>query len=295
MESTLSGEALATRRTRSATERSSSNSRVVVSSEAVPEPVAARYAWAMNSSQRNLLYNKEGLPASPFRTDNWPLFDPRDEIIEVNKPQKPDGYQAADWDRPEMTQVAAAPMPVVLARRGRLLLDDDGTKDRRGKSVVRLANGVKLRAGAGAWQRAEPNTNVWRSSWKPGLGHTPVVSYPGLHAKNLIVEVTFRYGESTEPWHHQCFRIAADNRPKVTGHVVSAWANPNNDFIETGFLLQHIRKTPEKKVIEDLLLDRQPLRVEANVWCTAVLEIVDDEVLFRMGDHVAYAKAEQTP
>ena len=47
---------------------------VVVSSQEVPQPVAVRYAWAMNPSERNLLYNKEGLPASPFRTDAWPLF-----------------------------------------------------------------------------------------------------------------------------------------------------------------------------------------------------------------------------
>jgi sialate O-acetylesterase len=43
---------------------------VVVSSAAVANPVAARYAWA-NSPECNL-YNKEGLPASPFRTDDWP-------------------------------------------------------------------------------------------------------------------------------------------------------------------------------------------------------------------------------
>lgn len=43
---------------------------VVVSSPSVPNPVAVRYAFAMNPSGCNL-YNKEGLPASPFRTDNW--------------------------------------------------------------------------------------------------------------------------------------------------------------------------------------------------------------------------------
>jgi sialate O-acetylesterase len=43
---------------------------VVVSSEDVSEPVAARYAWADNPVCN--LYNKEGLPASPFRTDDWP-------------------------------------------------------------------------------------------------------------------------------------------------------------------------------------------------------------------------------
>lgn len=43
---------------------------VVVSSEAVANPVAVRYAWADNPICN--LYNKEGLPASPFRTDEWP-------------------------------------------------------------------------------------------------------------------------------------------------------------------------------------------------------------------------------
>ena len=79
---------------------------VIVSSEEVSDPVAVRYAWAMNPSTKNLLYNKEGLPASPFRTDNWPLFDPDHEIIEVIKPTKPDGYEAVDWNRPVMTQAA---------------------------------------------------------------------------------------------------------------------------------------------------------------------------------------------
>ncbi len=78
---------------------------VVVSSTEVSIPVAVRYAWAMNPSQRNLLYNKEGLPASPFRTDSWPLFDPKkDQAVTVNKPQKPEGYQPQDWVRPKMTQ-----------------------------------------------------------------------------------------------------------------------------------------------------------------------------------------------
>lgn len=44
---------------------------VVLSSPNVPKPIAARYGWA--NAPRCNLYNKEGLPASPFRTDNWPL------------------------------------------------------------------------------------------------------------------------------------------------------------------------------------------------------------------------------
>jgi sialate O-acetylesterase len=43
---------------------------VVVWSESVTNPLAVRYAWADNPA-RGKLYNSEGLPASPFRTDTW--------------------------------------------------------------------------------------------------------------------------------------------------------------------------------------------------------------------------------
>ena len=43
--------------------------KVVLSSKEVSKPVAA-HAFTMNPADANL-YNKEGLPASPFRTDNW--------------------------------------------------------------------------------------------------------------------------------------------------------------------------------------------------------------------------------
>ena len=44
---------------------------VVVSSPQIQQPLAVRYAWQMNPQGCNL-YNKANLPASPFRTDNWP-------------------------------------------------------------------------------------------------------------------------------------------------------------------------------------------------------------------------------
>jgi sialate O-acetylesterase len=43
---------------------------VVVSSPEVPKPVAVRYAYSGNPEGANL-YNKAGLPAAPFRTDDW--------------------------------------------------------------------------------------------------------------------------------------------------------------------------------------------------------------------------------
>jgi sialate O-acetylesterase len=45
--------------------------RVVVWSDRVSQPVTVRYAWADNPIGASL-YNREGLPAAPFRTDSWP-------------------------------------------------------------------------------------------------------------------------------------------------------------------------------------------------------------------------------
>ena len=42
---------------------------VVVSSELVDAPIAVRYGWADHPLVN--LFNREGLPASPFRTDDF--------------------------------------------------------------------------------------------------------------------------------------------------------------------------------------------------------------------------------
>ncbi len=44
---------------------------VVLRSSAVAEPVAARYGWSDNPEMS--LYSRAGLPAFPFRTDDWPV------------------------------------------------------------------------------------------------------------------------------------------------------------------------------------------------------------------------------
>jgi sialate O-acetylesterase len=43
---------------------------VVVKSTKVAAPVAVRYAWD-NYPEGSNFFNQEGLPAAPFRTDNW--------------------------------------------------------------------------------------------------------------------------------------------------------------------------------------------------------------------------------
>jgi sialate O-acetylesterase len=51
---------------------------VLVSSPEVKRPVAARYAWADNPACN--LYNRAGLPASPFRTDDFPPGGPNQSV-----------------------------------------------------------------------------------------------------------------------------------------------------------------------------------------------------------------------
>ena len=46
------------------------NDHIVVQSDQVPDPIAVRYAWS-NDPRCNLV-NTTGLPAAPFRTDDWP-------------------------------------------------------------------------------------------------------------------------------------------------------------------------------------------------------------------------------
>jgi sialate O-acetylesterase len=56
------------------------NKSVVVSSPQVPQPISVRYAWGDNPEVS--LYNVEGLPASPFRTDDWSVLD-KEVVIQV--------------------------------------------------------------------------------------------------------------------------------------------------------------------------------------------------------------------
>lgn len=56
--------------------------KIVVSSEAVNQPIAVRYGWS-NWTEGNLK-NKEGFPASPFRTDNFELLSKGEKAPKYN-------------------------------------------------------------------------------------------------------------------------------------------------------------------------------------------------------------------
>ena len=60
---------------------------VEVWSDAVPKPVAVRYAWSDNPVAT--LRSRENLPAVPFRTDDWPMIT-SPEPVEAEAPVQPE-------------------------------------------------------------------------------------------------------------------------------------------------------------------------------------------------------------
>jgi sialate O-acetylesterase len=49
-----------------------SGTEIIVEADEVPEPIAVRYCWSDDPHDVNL-FNSIGLPATPFRTDNWKM------------------------------------------------------------------------------------------------------------------------------------------------------------------------------------------------------------------------------
>ncbi len=78
---------------------------VVVSSPQVPDPVAVRYAWERNPECN--LYNAEGLPASPFRSDTFANYFTQDK-----QPEKKSGSTGKQPEDTAHASVKMAPRKV---------------------------------------------------------------------------------------------------------------------------------------------------------------------------------------
>ena len=87
---------------------------VKVWSDFVPNPVAVRYAWATHPFGTLVGAGSCGLPAAPFRTDDWewkdsPLGDRGSpEYAEYNKWRNEQRNQAEQWARRRAVQEAKA-------------------------------------------------------------------------------------------------------------------------------------------------------------------------------------------
>ena len=55
--------------------------KIVIYNENVENPNAVRFGWIGNASDNNL-FNKEGFPAVPFRTDEWEMIT-KDEKYKI--------------------------------------------------------------------------------------------------------------------------------------------------------------------------------------------------------------------
>ncbi len=86
-------------------ETASTEPTIVVSSLAVPKPVAIRYAWADNPPVN--LINKAGLPASSFRTDDWPQTLPP-PLVRKPKPTPAPAAAPGQTPAPEAAPAASA-------------------------------------------------------------------------------------------------------------------------------------------------------------------------------------------
>jgi len=51
--------------------------KIILSSKQVPDPVAVRFSFS-NTAMSNV-FSKEGLPLTPFRTDDWELEKVKDK------------------------------------------------------------------------------------------------------------------------------------------------------------------------------------------------------------------------
>tara|TARA_R110002072_G_scaffold302737_2_gene488232 strand:- start:60366 stop:63521 length:3156 start_codon:yes stop_codon:yes gene_type:complete len=97
---------------------------VVVRAQEVKSPVAVRYAWG-NSDEPNLsnrdLNNKDGLPASSFRTDTWPIeprkLEPRKLEARKLEPRKPTKTPALPARKSGPKQPPAAEQGKAAARK----------------------------------------------------------------------------------------------------------------------------------------------------------------------------------
>ena len=78
-------------------------SHLMTSTDQYPDNIIV-HGFVSKVFPKDNLINSANLPASPFRTDDWPLFDPDAEIVTVAKPAQPEGHISTDWKRPEMTQ-----------------------------------------------------------------------------------------------------------------------------------------------------------------------------------------------
>jgi len=105
---------------------------VTVRCARVPRPVAVRYAFQFDPRGMNL-YNRAGLPASPFRTDAWPIGNLEEELERLKSKSPGElvamlGYPAELHSHAAARALAARGEATALAIANRLVASPDPQK-----------------------------------------------------------------------------------------------------------------------------------------------------------------------
>ena len=214
--------------------------------------------------------SQPGVPEPPAET---PMSEEPPPPIEPPPPQQPASEPQLP---PELQSLPdGALVPTLLATRGELMFEDDCSEDRR--------------RGLGIWSLSKEDADVCRVmhnvNRKPE--HIPIASYPLPNHQNLIVQVTFRWGDPMGgKFNDQLLAIVSDMRPSsVKGHMIEAWASGTERFTESGVAITS--SIGKGMVMDELAFDT----FQSNTWYTAVYEVVGDEALMRVGNRVSYGKA----
>jgi sialate O-acetylesterase len=198
---------------------------VVVESEKVSDPVAVRYAW--DDDPVSSLYNKAGLPASPFRTDDWPLMV-QDSVVETKTPEQ------EKRDKAPVSMGDTARLQHVLA------------KARRGEPIVVGAIGGSITAGAMAAKGEDRFPDRVAQWWRD--------TFPGLEV-TLVNAGIGATGSDTGA--HRVKRDLLENNPDfvVVEFAVNDTINPHAARTLEGMLRQILRHSNEPAVMMLFMMD----------------------------------------
>jgi hypothetical protein len=208
---------------------------VLVSSAKISAPVAVRYAWAANPAGCNL-YNKEGFPASPFRTDDWT------GVTETAHLRKPGAA-------PVVLPVADAPQPASVKMTGNTIeIDPDAVVERNWDKVK--VNGYAY----GLSQKKDgAETRIWlpygdERGWYYEIeGGTLEPSKPGVPAGFLVeksseaaaLKLKLHFSKPIQSFRLSCGEASLNSSNAVAGIEYSvdgkAW-KPFSEITETAAL-----------------------------------------------------------
>jgi hypothetical protein len=212
---------------------------VVVQSGQVSNPVAVRYAWADNPEGANL-YNKEGLPASPFRTDTiGPVVPPvrltaqQDhrrmmQLLHIDSLRpgpsgNPQASNAANVDESKASPYVSLPDPLVLKNGKKVTTAAMWWRQRRPEIVEDFDREVYGRVPAGIpavrWEivsAAQEKVGNFSVITKKLSGHVDNSSYPAVTVDIDLTLTTpanapgpvpvimeFGFGRQTPAWGEQ--------------------------------------------------------------------------------------------